>query len=396
MPLDKPRIIIEKSSTVRRRYQRSNKRFTFTAEQIKRIEREEAREKRAKDLREKEKRRIANKKKKTEKEAKAREEARLQGLPDPFGFKIPASQPLLSKFLGLKKSAVSEEPETTETEQSVSKQSSRENSPPEHLPLKQQESIKRERPGFQNPFDQSPLYEQSPPEQQENIKTEQPVSRQSSPENPPSEHPFDQSPLRQQENTQTEPPVSRQSYRENTLSEPPFSEQPHLEHAPPEQPHTEFNVHFMTTDTNNNKDRDTEDDSAAGDTELDSDIFDDLDEEMEHEMAILQEAQPPAESEICDAGIDTSAQTLCPAQDDDEFSDCSVFDDDEILKEADAAAIRLVKSSIPMNPISMQPPADSLKRKIPLEESFRDDTADYLEEVFARGSGVSFGELVQY
>lgn len=99
---EQPRRILEKSRTVRRRYQRSNKRFQFTEAQIKQIEREEERERRAQKLREKEKKRLANKKKKAEKEAKAREERRRLGLPDPNA-KIPASQQRLSNFFGMKK-----------------------------------------------------------------------------------------------------------------------------------------------------------------------------------------------------------------------------------------------------------------------------------------------------
>lgn len=50
-------------------------------------------------VREKEKKRIANKKKQAEKEAKEREERRKQGIPDPHAMPVPSSQPLLSKFL---------------------------------------------------------------------------------------------------------------------------------------------------------------------------------------------------------------------------------------------------------------------------------------------------------
>lgn len=93
------RVIMEKSRTVRRRYQRNNKRLQFTPSQIARIERDQERERRAKQLQEKEKKRIANKKKKAHKEAQEREERRRQGLPDPNAFRVPSSQPLLSKFL---------------------------------------------------------------------------------------------------------------------------------------------------------------------------------------------------------------------------------------------------------------------------------------------------------
>lgn len=108
------RIIAEKSRTVRRRYQRSNKRFQFTPSQIARIERDEQRENRAKQLREKEKKRIANKKKKTQKETQDREERRRLRLPDPNAIPVPSSQPLLSKFLAKPKPKLS--PAYTEQE----------------------------------------------------------------------------------------------------------------------------------------------------------------------------------------------------------------------------------------------------------------------------------------
>ncbi|PWY91085.1 hypothetical protein BO70DRAFT_392743 [Aspergillus heteromorphus CBS 117.55] len=101
MPDSPPkRVILEKSRTVRRRYQRSNKRFQYTASQIARIEREQEREKRAQQLRERDKKRAANKKKKAEKEAQAREERRKLGLPDPNAPSVPASQPLLVSVNG--------------------------------------------------------------------------------------------------------------------------------------------------------------------------------------------------------------------------------------------------------------------------------------------------------
>lgn len=84
---------------MRRRYQRSNRRFQFTASQIERIEREEERERRAQKLREREKKRLSKKKKKAEKEAKAREERKRLGLPDPNAPRVPSSQPLLVNFL---------------------------------------------------------------------------------------------------------------------------------------------------------------------------------------------------------------------------------------------------------------------------------------------------------
>ncbi|KAL4780767.1 Alpha/Beta hydrolase protein [Aspergillus varians] len=108
---DRPRVVLEKSRTVRRRYQRSNKRFQFTTSQIARIEREEERERRAQKLRDKEKRRVQEKKKKAEKEAKAREERIRRGIPDPNAPTVPSSQPLLFNFI---KKTPSVQPESQE------------------------------------------------------------------------------------------------------------------------------------------------------------------------------------------------------------------------------------------------------------------------------------------
>ncbi|PLB33304.1 uncharacterized protein BDW47DRAFT_96844 [Aspergillus candidus] len=117
MPTSPPRRTFEKSRTVRRRYQRSNKRLQFSASQIARIEREEERERKAQTLREKEKRRVANRKKKVEKEAKAREERRRMGIPDPHAATVPSSQPLLFNFLKKGDSAsVTPEAETPDEE----------------------------------------------------------------------------------------------------------------------------------------------------------------------------------------------------------------------------------------------------------------------------------------
>lgn len=302
MPDEPRRIIIEKSSTVRRRYQRSNKRFKFTASQLRRIEREEELERRAKAIREKEEKRKANKKKKAEKEARDREERKRLGLPDPHVPKIPASQPLLSAFLGA------------------------------------------------NP--------KKPVE-------EQPVTLQPDP---------------------------------------------------------------TTTEIENDQGGDTEVDSAGGDTEAESDLFDDLDEEIiEQGFLCAQDAGISKESEIPDApdmpeALDLTAEILCPLKhdrDDDEFSDCSVFDDADIMKKADALVASLPSQSPASNPppppttttSSLAPPAPTMgppRSPQPEEQSksmttsitslgdsFRDETADYLEDVFSRGCGDSFVELVQ-
>ncbi len=298
MPDEPRRIIIEKSSTVRRRYQRSNKRFKFTASQLRRIEREEELERRAKAIREKEEKRKANKKKKAEKEARDREERKKLGLPDRNAPKIPASQPLLSAFLGAKpKKPVEEQPVTPK---------------PDPTP----------------------------------------------------------------------------------------------------------------TEIENDEGGDTEVDSAVGDTEAESDLFDDLDEDIiEEGFSCAQDAgilipNAPDIPEALDIG---NAEIHCSpkhGRDDDEFSDCSVFDDADIMKKADALAASLPSQSHALNPprppttTSFLPPAaptmgaprsprpgeqsKSITTSIiSLGDSFRDETADYLEDVFSRGCGDSFGELVQ-
>lgn len=299
MPDEPRRIIIEKSSTVRRRYQRSNKRFKFTASQLRRIEREEELERRAKAIREKEEKRKANKKKKAEKEARDREERKRHGLPDPNAPKIPASQPLLSAFLGAK-------------------------------PKKPVE--------------------------------EQPVTPKPDP---------------------------------------------------------------TTTEIENDQEGDTEVDSAGGDTEAESDLFDDLDEEIIEEgfsclqnEGISKESEIPDVPDIPEARDLGNAEILCSPKhdrDDDEFSDCSVFDDADIMKKADALAASLPSQPHPLIPppttSSLAPPAPTMgpprsprpgeqSKSITtsitsLGDSFRDETADYLEDVFSRGCGDSFGELVQ-
>lgn len=295
MPDEPRRIIIEKSSAVRRRYQRSNKRFKFTASQLRRIEREEELERRAKAIREKEEKRKANKKKKAEKEARDREERKRLGLPDPNAPKIPASQPLLSAFLGAK-------------------------------PKK-------------------------PVEEQPVIPTPDPT----------------------------------------------------------------------TTEIENDQGGDTEVDSAGGDTEAESDLFDDLDEDIIEEgfscaqdagMLIPDSPDIPEAIDIANAEIHCSSKH---GRDDDEFSDCSVFDDADIMKNADALAASLPSQSHALNPPTttsslapqaptMGPPrsprpgeqSKSITTSITsLGDSFRDETADYLEDVFSRGCGDSFGELVQ-
>ncbi|KAJ5903234.1 hypothetical protein N7504_005617 [Penicillium tannophilum] len=344
MPPDRPRIILEKSSTVRRRYQRSDKRFRFTAEQLKRIEREEQREKKAKELREKDKKRIANKKKKAEADAKAREEARRQGLPDPTAGKIPASQPLLSTFLfGAKRKSPSEEP------------------------------IKK------------PTPEPSP--QPSAASTHEPTP-EPTPE-PTSEPPLEPS---------LEPPLK-------PPHEPPYGSPNGLSHGSPQEDAPEHESQPVIAESEPRNDHgNTEADSQAGDTEPDSDCFDDLDEELERELSVLEDAATPRDPNTHTTGLEMNKETLDTIDDDDEFSDCSAFDDEDILREVEAAAAtqashRGIKSpsitSALLQPTSNEPPKNTVGPITSLSDSFRDDTADYLEDIFSRGCGDSFGELMQ-
>ncbi|KAJ5468330.1 hypothetical protein N7475_006082 [Penicillium sp. IBT 31633x] len=326
MPDQPRRIIMEKSKTVKRRYQRSNQRFKFTASQIERLDREQEREKKAKQLREKEKKRIANKKRKAEQEERAREERKRRGIPDPNAPRVPSSQPLLSMFLGAKK-------------------------------------------------EQSPVTPEPGP-----IITD------------------------------------AESYEGNGE-----------------------NADFG---------------SAGGDTEAESEAeseaFDDLDEELENDLSELQDASVLAETEKHDVGI----ENMPSSKDDDEFSDCSAFDDEDIMKEAEAAGTKPKNPSITKEKSFLQPcpsdrpsvpslessfgdssqydatdfleaeaavimqtnndgtkdhhpsqqtpllrpPVSDPMRSIPtlassFGDSFRDETADWIEETFAHGDGDPFGEL---
>lgn len=284
MPDDPPRrIIIEKSSTVRRRYQRSDRRFKFTPAQLARIEREQKREARAKEIRERDKKRTVKKKQKAEKEAREREERKRLGLPDPNAPKVPSSQPLLSNFLCRKPSA--------------------------------EETLKEESPTTIRPDPTT-------------IETD--------------------------------------------------------EHG---------------------RGEDTEAASAAGDTEVDSDAFDDLDEELENEISNLEDAGVVRDSGTPDFGNDTSKETVCPASDDDEFSDCSVFDDEYILKKAEAIApLQSTTTNTDMkdpsisNPSVLLPvPSNNQPKGVPtpiasIGDSFRDETADCLEAMWE--AGASFSELL--
>ncbi|KAJ6110226.1 hypothetical protein N7486_002461 [Penicillium sp. IBT 16267x] len=246
-----------------------------------------------------------------------RTEARRQGLPDPNAGKIPASQPLLSKFLF---------------------------------------SAKKPSPS------QGPVKDPTPE---------------------PSPQPSPQS---------THEPTPEPT--PGTASEPPPDHAP--EHAP--EP--------VITEPEPRNIGNTEVDSQAGDTEPDSDCFDnldDLDEELEQELSNLEGGDTWRDPNSHNPGIDMSKETLDTIDDEDEFSDCSAFDDEDILREAEAAAAtQMSRREIrppPINSALLQPPPSSHPKNISpitsLGDSFRDDTADYLEDVFSRGCGDSFGELMQ-
>ncbi|CAI7587523.1 unnamed protein product [Penicillium glandicola] len=247
MPDEPRRIILEKSKTVKRRYQRSNQRFQFTASQIARLDREQEREDKAKKLREKEKKRIANKKRKAEQEAQAREERKRRGIPDP-NVRVPSSQPLLSMFLGAGKQ-------------------------------------------------QSPaLLEPAP-----------------------------------------------------TVTEP--------------------------------ESHDDDLGSAGGDTEAESDAFDDLDEVLENDLSEIQDAGAAKELE----GQDIGTATRASFKDEDEFSDFSAFDDEEVMKKAETATTTLPTDeetktpSIPKESSYLQPPPAVLTLESSFGDSFQYDPADFLE-----------------
>ncbi|CAG7945879.1 unnamed protein product [Penicillium salamii] len=325
MPDEPRRIILEKSSTVKRRYQRSNQRFQFTAAEIARLDREEEREKKAKQLREKEKKRIATKKRKAEQEARAREERRRRGPSEPCAYRVPSSQPLLSMFLGKSSSTTAVSPAPA--------------------------------PG-------------------------------------------------------------------------------------PAPTHTTTEVEAEPHETK----EDTDPESAAGDTEAESDAFDDLDEEPKLEEYGLSELG----AGIVDHKGSITTENNAPNDDDDEFSDCSVFEDDAITTrmtdemnekatnpalpepalpqspsrrpetvpalslessfggpfEYEAADFFEAEAAITQTPSESRarPPLQETPHLRPLEQprtmpalasfgdSFRDETADWIEEAFACGGDDPFVE----
>ncbi|KAJ5921421.1 hypothetical protein N7466_009747 [Penicillium verhagenii] len=396
MTENKPRIILEKSSTVRRRYQRSNKVFRFTAEQLRRMEREEQQAKRAKEIREKDARRIANKKKKAEADAKAREEARRLGVPDPNAGKIPASQPLLSKFLCFGKPSRSEESAKSlvpgPDPKTAPEESAHEDSSPEPV----DEHVCDEPPP--DPLDE-PVHEEP-----STGPSHEPVHGEPSPE-PVNELKSDESPtVPSHAPAYDEPspgPFDGSTYKETTpgLVNEPTNHNPPLGSVIPALALPEYQNDFGYMDM----------DSQAGDTEPDSDYFDDLDEDMEKELYGLEDAGASNDIISHNLPLHVSQEPIGKTRDDDEFSDCSAFDDEDIIKGVEAAAATranrpamqppMINNTLLQPPIIQPHPKNGTSPLASfagsLNESFRDDTADFLEDVFARGSGESFGELMQ-
>lgn len=345
MPDEPPRrIIIEKSSTVRRRYQRSNKRFKFSAEEIARIERELKAEKRAKELREKEDKRLAKKRKKAEKEARDREERKRSGLPDPNAPKVPSSQPLLSAFLAKRPAPVEETPAVE---------------PPADDSPGSPDSPREDTPVEDTPAEDTPELHSPQPEPETEPK-------------PESDH-ASVSPVED-----THSVLLQASHRSPDAPQPTTTE-------------TKTNGHENVANA--------EVESAAGDTEVDSD-FDDWDEELEREMSNFQDAGVPEASKIPDAEHDTSKdtlQTMCTDRDDDEFSDCSAFDE-EIVKEAEAIEAKRLAQTTPdikyvpaLHPPSSNHPKEIANTVASVGDSFRDEAADALEEYILKNG--SFSEL---
>lgn len=378
---ERPRIILEKSSTVRRRYQRSDKRFKFTAQQLKRIEREEELEKRAKDIREKEKRRIANKKKKLEQETKAREEARKQGLPDPSASKIPSSQPLLSKFLGF-----ASRPPPVEK-------------PPNKEPSSDEETAEHNSPTHNSPTNPKPTGLET------NTHDDQDMGCDSAGGDTEAE-----SDLFDDLDEELEQEISALDETMALGDQEPEHNGMNTSNGTPDISKETRNTDTLTTPNHRNSLAGRDDDDEFSDC---SAFYDDLDDGFGQDISGLNETIPLNEQKPehnglspSNGGPDISKEEIIDTEED-EFSNCSAFDDDDILKEVEAAVItqtsqheRFVprRNPSPITRTFLQPPNNAPKtttRAIPsLNSSFRDETADYLDDVFARGCGDSFGELL--
>lgn len=356
---DEPRrIVIEKSSTVRRRYQRSNKQFRFTAAELKRIEREEELDRRAKSIRDKERKRIANKKKKDEQE---RERKRL-GLPDPSARKVSSSQPLLSNFLGLaRQPPPNPEPQTVQDNPDANIDSASGDT-----------EVESDGPDDLDEEFESDLFCLQEAVIPEEVTEDGAINEQS-------EFKFS----------------SPQHLVDHNKNDEYFAEDEKLE-----------------ADLSNKKAVVLQESDKYGagiekdENEEDTDFFDDLDEELERDLFCAQDAGILQESAPTGITNDTSNESLalCSDRDDDEFSDCSAFDDEDILKAAETVvetpclhpgteASPPSKPALVLHPASSGCPRPITNTISSASGSFQDDTADYLEEVYARGCGDSFGEI---
>lgn len=352
MPDEPRRIVIEKSSTVRRRYQRSNKKFRFTAAELKRIEREEELDRRAKSLRDKERKRLANKKKKDEQE---RERKRL-GLPDPNAPKVPSSQPLLSKFLGLTRRPPPAPEPRPEPKPEIGPGSVHDNSDADVGSSAQDTEIDSDGPDDLDEeleVELSCLQEAVVPE-----KVEEPED-------------LDEE-LEIRTTSIQEVVVPEEAHVADEIGK-------ELENSPSCLQEKAVPTTFGKTYTRDDSDHDTE-------------PFDDLDEELERELFCLQDTSVLEKTENKVHNESNESLGLSSAREDDEFSDCSAFDDLEILNTAEDM-VSSIQPTLGDHPPSKPPCQPTVTSISSVGDSFRDDTADYLEEVFARGSGDSFGQF---
>jgi hypothetical protein len=368
MPDEPRRIVIEKSSTVRRRYQRSNKQFRFTAAELKRIEREEELDRRAKSIREKEKKRVANKKKKDEQE---RERKRL-GLPDPNVRKVSSSQPLLSNFLGLAR-----------------------NPAPVPEPQPAQDITGS---GLESGAGDTEEDSDGPDDLDEELENELSCLQEAL----------------VSENFDGHDAVLGEGDHDAELEKDPPCLQ---ETAVPE----ELDNHAARDERSGSGglclEKTVVPDEADGlgvnfgmdQADEDTDPFDDLDEELERELYCLQDAGILEQETLDQNTNDKSNETLALCfddRDDDEFSDCSAFDDEDILKAAEAVIKSPSIQPGPSDHISSKPAvivhasSDECIKPVmnamsSASDSFRDDTADWMEEVFERGCGESFCDIYE-
>lgn len=385
-----------------RRRPRSKKPFQFTAAELKQVEREEELDRRAKSIREKEKKRVANKKKKEDKE---RERKRL-GLPDPNARKVPSSQPLLSNFLGIARQPPPiQEPQPaqdTTSGDSVAGDTEEDSDGPDDL----DEELENEL---------SCLQEALVPESFDDHGTKDGMSG--------NDLLHSEKAARDEVDT-LGANLGRDQAKEDTetfddldeeLENEIFCQQEALvpenvdDHGAGDErsgngvPCLEKAVVLDEADTlGANLGRDQAED--------DTDPFDDLDEELERELYGLQDAGILEDKKLNKITNDTNNETLALCydhdRDDDEFSDCSAFDDEDILKAGEglieSPSIQLgPKEHLPSKPAVIVHPSSNEYPKpvvntIPsASDSFRDDTADYMEEVFQRGTGNSFCEIYE-